>query len=91
MGRCDIGGEGRCTVGGWLNTSLGLFGLAVSYKVKAIGPSMLRGPKRRLTTTGVNFRPMPLHGSCCLSYEFTWSAKLTLGKQTSQPSLVMVL
>ena len=28
-------------------------------EVPVIAPNMLRGPKRRLTTTGINFRPMP--------------------------------
>ena len=55
-----------------------------------------RGSKKHLTTTGVNFRPMrppcsALLGSCFLSSEFTWSVKLALEKQTSQPNLVMAL
>ena len=32
-----------------------------------------------------------LHGSDCLSHEFTGSAKLVVEKQTSQPSLIMAL
>ena len=41
--------------GGGLNFLLGLFGLAMSLQ----SASHRSGPKRRLTTTGVNFRPMP--------------------------------
>ena len=76
----------------------GLFGLAMSPRlpeVSAIDPNMLRWCKRHLPITGVNFRSMPpcstLHGSHCLSCEFTRSAKLVLEKQTNQPSLVMAL
>ena len=43
-------GEGVDGGGGWvarggLNPLLGLFGLAMSQKMPAIGPNMLRGPK----------------------------------------------
>ena len=31
----------------------------VSNEAPGIGPNMLRGPKRRLATTEVNFIPMP--------------------------------
>ena len=81
-----------------LNYFSGLFGLAMSPRLPempAIGPNMLRWCKRCLPITGVNFRSMPpcstLHGSHCLSCEFTGSAKLILEKQSSQLSLVMAL
>ena len=51
------GGEGW-KAGGWLNPPLGLFGLAMSPKVPAIGPNMLRWPKTRLPVTGANFKPI---------------------------------
>ena len=39
---------------------LGLFGVAVSPESVSHRPTRKnRWPKRRLTTTGVNFRPMP--------------------------------
>ena len=45
---------------GRLNPLLGLFRLAMSPRSAShISSKMLRGPKRHLTTTGVNFRPMP--------------------------------
>ena len=45
-----VGGEGRWAAGDGLNPVL---------RVPVIGPNMLRGLKRCLTTTGVNFRLMP--------------------------------
>ena len=54
-----MGGRGGWEAGGGLNRSLELFGLAMSPKRPAIGPNMLRWPKRRLPITGVSFRPMP--------------------------------
>ena len=48
----------RCVYG--LNPPLGLFGLAMSPKMPAIGPNILRWPKRRPPIYHwVNFRPMP--------------------------------
>ena len=51
-------------------------------------------PKRRVTNTGVNTRPIPpiwwtgaLHGSHCLSCDFTWLAKPVLEKETCQLGL----
>ena len=54
-----MGGGGEWAAGGRLKHPLGLFELAIVQEVPAVGPNMLREPKRRLTTTGVNFRPMP--------------------------------
>ena len=51
-------GGGGWAAGGGLNLLLRLFGLAMG-QVPVIGPNTLRGPKRCLTTTRVNFRPMP--------------------------------
>ena len=51
--------ERELAVGGGLNPPLELFGLVMSPKVPAIGPNMLRWPKRCLAITEVNFRPMP--------------------------------
>ena len=53
------GGGGGWAPGGGLNLPLGLFGLAMSPRSASHRPNMLRRAKRRLTTTGVNFRPMP--------------------------------
>ena len=67
-------------------------GLAMSPRSTSC-TNMPTQPNRCLTTTGVNFRPMPsmycLHGSYYLSCDFKWSAKLE--KQTSQLSMVMPL
>ena len=42
------------------NSLLGLFGVAVSPQSVSHRPTRKnRWPKRRLTTTGVNFRPIP--------------------------------
>ena len=38
---------------------LGMFGLAMTPTSVSHRPKMLREPKRCLTITGVNFRPMP--------------------------------
>ena len=46
-----VSGGGRWAAGDRLNPVL--------LGVPAIGPNMLRGPKKCLTTTGVNFRLMP--------------------------------
>ena len=82
-------------VGSWRQVKPSIRIVWTNYKVPAIGPNILRWRKRHLPITEVNFRPMypcsALHGSHCLSREFTGSAKLALEKQTSQPSLVMVL
>ena len=49
----------------------------------------------QIQTQGSILGPCLLHStlywSYCLSHEFTWSAKLTLDKRTSQPSLVMAM
>ena len=52
VGECEQPGAGKTFL------TLGPFGLAVQ-EVSAIDSNMLRGPKRCLTVTGVNFRPMP--------------------------------
>ena len=59
----EVSGGGEWAAGGGLNTALGLFRLAMSptMQVPAIGPNMLRWPKRHLTITGVNFRPISMH------------------------------
>ena len=51
---------------GGLYHPLGLFGLAMGLRsashrlnMPATGPNILGQPKRHLSTTGVNFRPMP--------------------------------
>ena len=51
-------------VGGWaarrgLKPSLGPFGLAISPRSSSHSSKHAQKPKRCLTTTGVNFRPMP--------------------------------
>ena len=96
-----VGGEGKRAARGRLNPPLSLFvrEVVVSPRSANHRPNTFRGPKRCLTTTGVNFKPMhmllcnALHGSYCLSHEFTWSEELALEMhaQTSQPSLVMAL
>ena len=63
-------------------------------EVLVISPDKPGGPKRRVTNTGVNIRPIylpsgALHGPHCLSHDFTWSAKPALEKQTSQLGLSM--
>ena len=52
-----VGDGGGWLVGGGLQLATGLFGV---QKVLVIGPDMPRGPKRCLTNTGVNVRPIPL-------------------------------
>ena len=61
----------------------------------AIGPEKPRWPKACLTNTAGEYQTHTsrasgaLNGPHCLSHDFTWLAKSTLEKQTSQLSLVM--
>ena len=60
VGRGAVSGKGRggWEAGGGLNPPLGLFGLAMSPIVPAIGLNMLECRKRHLHITGVNFKPI---------------------------------
>ena len=88
--------------GGWvagcgLNPPLGLFGPATSPRSAMQPLTLTRSESLRdisLTLGSISDACLPcsaLHGSPCLSHEFTWSAKLALEKQTSQAILVMTL
>ena len=63
----------------------------MSTRSASIGPDMARGPKRSHEYKGkyqTHTSHPALHGSNCLSHDFTWSIKPTL-EQTSQVSLIM--
>ena len=57
-----VSGGGGWEVGGTLYLLIGLFGVAIatSPKILFIGLDKPGGPKKRLTNTGVNIRPIPL-------------------------------
>ena len=57
-----MSGGGVWEVGGTLYLLIGLFGVAIatSPKILVIGLDKPGGPKKRLTNTGVNIRPIPL-------------------------------
>ena len=60
--RGGVCGGGERAAGGRLHPPLEVFGLAMSPESaihRPIVPNMPRGPKRHLTTTEVNFTPMP--------------------------------
>ena len=57
MGVAVVGGGGGFAAGGMLYPLLGLFGVAMSPRSVSHRPR--HKPRRCLTTTGVNFRPMP--------------------------------
>ena len=58
MGGGEVGSEGGWTAGGGLNPPLGSFGLAMVPRSASYRPKHAQGTKRRITITGVNFRPM---------------------------------
>ena len=91
-----VDGEGGWTAKGRLYHPLGLFRLAMSPRSASHRPkNALDGLRDVSLPLGSISDPcLPcsaLHGFYCLSHGFTWSAKLALEKQTSQPSLVMPL
>ena len=51
-------GAGGWEAGGRLYLSIGLLGVAMSQELLAIGLDNPGVPKRRLTNTGVNIRPI---------------------------------
>ena len=53
------GGEVEWAAEGGFKPPLGVFGLVMSLRSMVIGLNMITGPTRCLTTTRVNFRPMP--------------------------------
>ena len=73
-----LGGGGGWEAGGRLNPLVGLFGLAMSPRSE-----MSHYNWGEFQTHA--FHGTHLHGSYCLSCEFTWLAKLALEKQISQP------
>ena len=65
---------------GRLYLLLRMFRVAMSPRSAVVAPDKPRGPKRFLTNTGTNFRPIlscsALCGHNCLRNDFTLSAKL---------------
>ena len=53
----EVDGEGKWAAKGRLNPPLVLFVVAMSPRSASHRPNTHRGPKRCLTTTGVNFNP----------------------------------
>ena len=79
MGGSGVVYGGEWAAGGRLIPLLGLFGLAMSPKVPAIGPNMFRRPKTSHYQWG-EFQTCAFHvvSSIGLDHEFTGSEKLTL-------------
>ena len=89
-----MGGGGGWEAGGGLNLSIGLFGVAMSPRGSSHRPRQDWRALRDVSPTqgGISdpcFPSSALHGSHCLSCDFTWSAKPALEKQTSQLSPLM--
>ena len=57
--RDGVGSEGEWAARGVLYPLLQLFEVPMSQRSANNRPNMPRGSMRHLTTTGVNFRPMP--------------------------------
>ena len=90
-----MGGEwGRWEAGGGLYPPTGLFGVAMSPRSASHRPRQDWRALRDVSPTQGSI-PDPylpssaLHGSHCLSRDFTWLAKPALEKQTSQLSPLM--
>ena len=88
------GGWVEWEAGGGLNLTIGLFGVAMSPRSASHRPRQDWRALRDVSPTQVNIRPIPpiysaIHGSYCLSHDYTWSTKPGLEKQTSQLSPLM--
>ena len=83
-----MGGGGEWEAGGRLYLPIGLFGVAMSPRSASDRPRQDWRALRDVSPTqgGISDPYLPssaLHGSHCLSRDFTWSAKTVLEKQTS--------
>ena len=90
------GGGGEWEAGGGLNLLLGPLGLAMGPRSASHRPKHAWMALADVSLSlGLIADPcLPCctpHASQCLSHEFTWSTKLPLERQTSQPSPVMAL
>ena len=89
-----MGGRGGWEAGGGLYLLIGLFGVAMSPRSASHRPRQNWRALRDISPTeeSISDPYLPysaLHGSHCLSHDFTWSAKPALEKQTSQLSPLM--
>ena len=88
-----VGGGGKWAAGGGLQPPTGQLGGSMNPRSASHRRRQARGPKRHLTNTGMNVRPiLPIYcppWARCLSHEFTWLTKPAVEKQTSQLSLLV--
>ena len=89
-----VGGGGGWEAGGGLYLPIGLFGVAMSPRSASHRPRQDWRDLRDFSPTQgwISDPHLPssaIHGSHCLSRDFTWSAKPALEKQTSQRSPLM--
>ena len=95
VGRWEGGGGGSgWEAGGGLYLPIELFGVSVSQRSASHRPRQAWRALRDVSLTqgwklGPYLPSSVLHGSHCLSHDFTWLAKPALEKQTSKLSLLM--